>query len=74
MKITPKESKAARAMLGWNQEDLANAANIALPTVKRFETNVRCPIPVVMAAMVNAFSKSGIIFETGKFIGVKIKR
>jgi transcriptional regulator with XRE-family HTH domain len=29
--------KAARALLGWSQEDLAEAAGISLPTVKRLE-------------------------------------
>jgi predicted transcriptional regulator len=29
--------KAARALLGWSQEDLAEDAGVSLPTVKRLE-------------------------------------
>jgi predicted transcriptional regulator len=75
MTITPQESRAARALLGWNQTDLAKASNVGIATVKRFETGVvDNPIPVVMDSYIAAFTKAGIIFETGKFIGVKIKR
>ena len=29
--------KAARALLGWSQEDLAGHASVSIPTVKRLE-------------------------------------
>jgi hypothetical protein len=53
---------------------LATAAKIAVPTVKRFETGVRTPIPVVKAAIVRALEDAGVIFESdSKSIGVKLK-
>lgn len=31
--------KAARALLGWSQEDRAGAADISVPTIKRLEAS-----------------------------------
>jgi transcriptional regulator with XRE-family HTH domain len=36
-KVSIKQIKAARALVGWSQQDLASAANISLPTIKRLE-------------------------------------
>jgi transcriptional regulator with XRE-family HTH domain len=68
--------RAARALLEWSQSDLAAAAKIALPTVKRFETGVRTPIPVVKEAIVRALEDAGIEFipaKSGKGVGVRLK-
>ena len=37
LKVSIRQVKAARALLGWSQEDLAQAASISLPTIKRLE-------------------------------------
>lgn len=31
------EMKAARALLGWSQEDLAGASGVSIPSIKRIE-------------------------------------
>lgn len=36
-KVSIRQVKAARALLAWSQEDLAMAADISVPTVKRLE-------------------------------------
>jgi transcriptional regulator with XRE-family HTH domain len=36
-KVSIKQIKAARALLGWSQEHLADAASVSIPTVKRLE-------------------------------------
>ncbi len=36
--ITGTQIRAARALLDWSQQQLANAAGISLPTVKRVES------------------------------------
>jgi len=38
--ITGTQVRAARALLGWSQERLAEAANVSLPTIKRVELRV----------------------------------
>lgn len=35
--ITPRQCKAARALLGWTQAKLADAADLTVDTVSRFE-------------------------------------
>src|SRR6476646_439938 len=36
-KVSIRQIKAARALLAWSQEDLAAAAGVSIPTVKRLE-------------------------------------
>ena len=36
-KVLIRQIKAARALLGWSQERLAQAAGISVPTIKRLE-------------------------------------
>lgn len=60
--ITPAQCKAARALLGWNQRDLADAANISLSTVCDFEIGHRKPIARNRDAILDALSKAGIVF------------
>lgn len=74
MEINTAQVRAARALLDWTQVDLAAAAKISLPTVKRYEAGTRTPIPVIMAAIFRALEDAGVIFENdGRHVGVKLK-
>jgi transcriptional regulator with XRE-family HTH domain len=37
LKVSIRQIKAARALLGWSQDRLAAEANVSVPTVKRLE-------------------------------------
>jgi predicted transcriptional regulator len=37
LKVSIRQIKAARALLGWAQDDLAAAAGVSVPTIKRLE-------------------------------------
>jgi transcriptional regulator with XRE-family HTH domain len=39
LKVSIRQIKAARALLAWSQEDLANMAGISVPTIKRLEAD-----------------------------------
>jgi transcriptional regulator with XRE-family HTH domain len=39
LKVSVRQIKAARALLGWSQDQLAAAANVSIPTIKRLEAN-----------------------------------
>jgi transcriptional regulator with XRE-family HTH domain len=39
LKVSIRQIKAARALLSWSQEQLAQAADISIPTIKRLESN-----------------------------------
>ena len=75
--INRAQVRAARALLEWTQTDLAAAAKIAVPTVKRFETGVRTPIPIVKGAIVRALEDAGVEFipaKSGKGVGVRLRK
>jgi transcriptional regulator with XRE-family HTH domain len=76
MEINMAQVRAARTLLDWTQADLAAAAKIALPTVKRYETGARTPIPVIMAAIRRALEAAGVEFipaKSGKGVGVRLR-
>jgi DNA-binding XRE family transcriptional regulator len=62
MEISPAQCRAARALLNWTQEMLANKAGISLKTVRDFETGRRNPLNVVRTSIKQAFEQSGIEF------------
>jgi len=37
LKVSIRQIKAARALLGWSQTDLAGKADVSIPTIKRLE-------------------------------------
>ena len=37
LKVSIRQIKAARALLAWSQEQLASAADVSIPTIKRLE-------------------------------------
>lgn len=37
LKVSIRQIKAARALLGWSQTDLATEADVSVPTIKRLE-------------------------------------
>jgi predicted transcriptional regulator len=39
LKVSIRQIKAARALLDWPQEQLASAANVSIPTIKRLEAH-----------------------------------
>jgi transcriptional regulator with XRE-family HTH domain len=76
VEINTAQVRAARALLDWNQADLAAAAEISLPTVKRYEAGMRTPIPPILAAIRRALETAGIEFvppKSGKGVGVRLR-
>ena len=63
--VTPRQIRAARALLDWSQQDLAREARVALSTVADFERAARQPITNNLAAMRNALERAGLLFERG---------
>jgi len=60
--ITPGQMKAARALLGWDQRQLAKSADVSLPTVQRMESsegNVRANVDTLVK-VVEALNNAGV--------------
>lgn len=60
--ILPSQTRAARGLLDWSQEQLANSAGLGVSTIKDFEAGRRDPSPENLAAMQRSLTKAGIIF------------
>ena len=58
--LTPEQSRAARGWLDWNQEELAQRANVSLSTVRNFEKGRNAPIKNNLDAMCAALEAAGI--------------
>lgn len=54
--------RAARALLDWSQDELANAAGVSLSTVKDFEAGRRDLAPESMVALQQSLVRSGVTF------------
>lgn len=70
--------KAARALLGWSQEQLARESGVSLPTLKRLEAQDgivggRASTGERIAA---ALTRGGVIFidENGEGPGVRLRK
>lgn len=61
--ITARQSRAARALLGWNQETLADKALVSLTALKRVESENGLPVHESTRDQVRrALEENGIVF------------
>jgi len=60
--IEPRQIRAARALLGWKQTDLAAAAKISIVALKNLELGLTDPRSSTINAIQAAFAKAGVIF------------
>lgn len=56
------QMKAARALLGWTQDDLAEHSGVSGVTVKNIERGTTDPRVTTMTAILLAFDDAGIEF------------
>ena len=76
--LTAEQLRAARALLGWSQGQLAEAADLALSTIKRMEGSdgpVRGNVENVRSAR-SALEAAGVAFidEDGGGAGVRLRK
>jgi predicted transcriptional regulator len=72
--ITSELIRAARALLRWEQRQLADASAVSLPTVKRLEAKPGslAAHASTVAALVKALEAAGIEFTNGERPGVRL--
>ena len=75
-KVTPALCRAARGLLGWNQDDLAKAARVALNTLRNFEAGKSTPMVNNLEAIQAALEAAGVEFipENGGGAGLRMKK
>ena len=69
-----EQIRAGRGLLGWSQAELAKAAGLSEPTVKRFETGQTNVSEAAIAKMVAALAEAGVFLTNGHEPGVKMRR
>jgi predicted transcriptional regulator len=78
LKVSIAQIKAARSLLEWSQDDLADAAGVSLPTVKRLEAAGGIPRgrPRTLDGLQTALERAGIVFidENGGGAGVRLRK
>lgn len=78
MRISSEQVRAARAMLRWEQKDLASASGVSLPSIKRLEgqSGALAAQPRTVEAIRRALEAAGIIFvaEDGEGPGVRLRK
>lgn len=60
--ITPAQFRAARAMIGWRQADLAAASGVSEISIKNIERGATDPRSSTLQALQAAFTKVGVVF------------
>ena len=76
--ITSEQVRAARALIRWEQKDLADASSVSLPSIKRLETQAGelAAQPRTITAIRTALESAGVIFidQNGEGAGVRLKK
>lgn len=60
--MTPAQSRAARGLIEWSQEQLAEAAHLGLSTIRDFEKGRRVPTHNNLTAIKRALEDAGVSF------------
>ena len=74
--ITPSQCRAARGLLDWTQQELADAARIGVATVRLFEGDAAGSRQATLAVLRQAFELAGVEFidENGGGPGVRLRK
>jgi transcriptional regulator with XRE-family HTH domain len=74
--ITPSQCRAARGLLDWTQQELADAARIGVATVRLFEGEAAEARQATLAVLRQAFESAGVEFieENGGGPGLRLRK
>jgi transcriptional regulator with XRE-family HTH domain len=74
--ITAEQGRAARALLDWSRERLAEASRVSLRTIIDFERRARVPRFLTLDALRRALEAGGVEFipENGGGAGVRLRK
>ena len=74
--IAPEQCRAARALLDWNQGDLAEKAGVGIVTVRQLEAGTHEPRRATLDVIKRALEAAGVEFldENGGGPGVRLRK
>ena len=74
MSVTPGQCRAARALIGWSQEQLASSSKVAKATIANFELGKRVPYDRTLDGISAALEAAGVEFTNGEQPGVRLRK
>jgi transcriptional regulator with XRE-family HTH domain len=72
--ITASQCRAARGLLNWSQQELADAAHIGVATVRVFEGGGIATRQSTLVLLQLALESAGVEFTNGDHPGVRLLR
>lgn len=74
--ITPAQCRAARALLDWSQQRLAEESKIGNATIRNFEGGKSTPQHATLDVLRRALESAGVIFiaSNGDGPGVRLRK
>ena len=74
--FTPAQCKAARGLIGWNQQELAKKAGVGIVTVHQLEAGLSRPRRATLDVIRRALEAAGVEFidENGGGPGVRLRK
>lgn len=76
MSFSSAQCRAARALIGWSQDELEAASKVAKKTIADFERQARQPQARTLEAIRTALEAAGVIFieQNGEGPGVRLRK
>ena len=74
--VTAAQCRAARGLLDWSQQELADRAGLGIVTIRQIEADITDPRRATLVVLKQAFERAGIEFidENGGGAGVQIRK
>lgn len=74
--MKPSQCRAARALLDWSQQQLADASKVGNATIRNFEGGKSSPQNATLEVLRRALEAAGVEFipENGSGAGVRLKK
>lgn len=71
--MTPAQCRAARGLLNWSINDLAEEAGLSATNLRNFEKEMTRPTSETMQKLRHAFEAAGVEFIDGDAPGVRAR-
>jgi transcriptional regulator with XRE-family HTH domain len=74
--LTASQCRAARGLLDWTQQQLADAARVGVATIRQFEGEATEPRLATLVVLRQAFESAGVEFidENGGGPGLRLRK
>jgi predicted transcriptional regulator len=74
--VTPAQCRAARGLLDWSQQELANGAGVGIVTIRQIEAGTTEPRRATIAVVRQTFERAGVEFieANGGGPGVRLRK